>query len=778
MRRRARSSGPRAYDRPFSPEAVFALQDELVPRIVSSVADAHGVLTHTLSESLRSKDTDQLTPYEAVLRSFGYGYRMTPQEHAVVRAGLERAVQQAPRYADAWGMLSLVYSEEFSNGFNVRPDPLGRALQTARRAADAAPSSALSYNALARALFFRKEFQAFRIAAERAIELNPFNGPTLAGLGGMIAFAGDWEHGCAIVERAMKLNPRHPGGYWFAPFYNAYRQRDYRGALNIALKINLPDFFATHAAMAAAYGQLGEGEAAGKALRELLKVTPDYALTVSDELAKWFDPDLAQHVLDGLRKAGLEIGGASRETAAASRPGSGPSVAVLPFANMSTDPEDEIFADGITEEIINALAQLPGLRVAARTSCFAFKGKPEDLRVVAEKLGVGSVMEGSVRKVGSRLRVTAQLISATDGCHLWSERYDRELRDVFAMQDEIAGAIATKLQLSLAGAPAVRPAPASAEAYELLLKGRVLLNRRGRSIIEARSYLERAVELDPGSAEAHGLLGDCYRLHGVYGIASPAEMIPRARAEAERALALDPEHVEALATLSNIAAVHEWDTSKYVSYIDRALARDPSHIRARSEKALWMSIMDRASTPIESALAELDIAVRLDPLNAWVFAMRAIAFLFDDRPAEALAEVEYGLAIDETQFTVRWILVASLAALGRHDDALAAAEPALAMSGRNPWLLAEVAAVHAARGDRAAAEIVFQELRGRAMTGYVGWSEQAACAGSAGHLPEARAMARKALAGREAFCLFWKLPAWGPLRADAEGYAILRSTGL
>ena len=196
-----------------------------------------------------------------MLRSFGYGYRMTAEEHATVRGILERAVRQAPGYSDAWGMLSLLYTEEFSNGFNPLPDPLGRALQAARRAADAAPSSALAYNALARALFFRKEFQAFRIAADRALELNPLNGPTLAGLGGMMAYAGDWEHGCAQVERAARLNPRHPGGYWFALFYNAYRKGDYRGALSVGLKINLPDFFATHESMAAVYGQLGEFDA-------------------------------------------------------------------------------------------------------------------------------------------------------------------------------------------------------------------------------------------------------------------------------------------------------------------------------------------------------------------------------------------------------------------------------------------------------------------------------------------------------------------------------------
>ncbi len=296
-----------SYDRPFHRENIFALQDDLAPRIVSTVADAHGILPHTLSEALRSQSPEQLTPYEAVLRAFGYGYRMTPEEHAAVRACLERAVQQAPGYADAWGMLSLLYTEEFSNAFNAQPDPLGRALQAARRAADAAPSSSLAYNALARALFFRKEFQAFRIAADRALELNPLNGPTVAGLGGMMAYAGDWEHGCAQVERALRLNPRHPGGYWFPLFYNAYRQGDYRGALSVALKINLPDFFASHEALAAAYGQLGERDAAGKSLRQLLRLKPDFVLTAREEIGKWFDRDLVQHLIDGLRKAGLDI---------------------------------------------------------------------------------------------------------------------------------------------------------------------------------------------------------------------------------------------------------------------------------------------------------------------------------------------------------------------------------------------------------------------------------------------------------------------------------------
>ena len=295
------------YERPFSPEAVFELQDDLVPRIVSTVAEWYGVLPHSMSESLRSKGSDQLSPYEAVLRSFGYYERLTVEEHATARAGLERAVQQLPGYADGWAMLSMIYGEEYKFGFNAGPDPLERALKAGRRAADAAPSNHFAYLALAQTLFFRKEFQSFRSAAERALTLNPMDGYTIAFMGMLTSCVGDWERGCALVERAMQFNPKHPGWYWFPAFWNAYRKRDYHGALNLALKINMPDFFWTHVVTAATYGQLGERDAAGKALRELLVLKPDFAVGAREEPGKWFDSELVEHLLDGLRKAGLEI---------------------------------------------------------------------------------------------------------------------------------------------------------------------------------------------------------------------------------------------------------------------------------------------------------------------------------------------------------------------------------------------------------------------------------------------------------------------------------------
>jgi tetratricopeptide (TPR) repeat protein len=295
------------YDRSFRPEEIFALQDELVPRIVATVADTRGVLPRTMSESLRGKDPEELTPYEALLRSLAYHHRVSAEEHSAAREALERALQQAPNNADCWAMLSHLFREEYAHGFNVRPDPLGRALATARRAVEIAPSNHWAFFALASAQFFRRDVQAFRNSAERAITLNPMDGFTTAYLGFQIAYAGDWERGCALAARARQINPHHPGWYWFPSLFDAYRKCDYRGALDVALKINMPGFWRTNLALAAAYGQLGEQEAARRAVRDLLATRPDFAVIAREELGKWWDPELIEHLVDGLRMAGLEI---------------------------------------------------------------------------------------------------------------------------------------------------------------------------------------------------------------------------------------------------------------------------------------------------------------------------------------------------------------------------------------------------------------------------------------------------------------------------------------
>jgi serine/threonine protein kinase/tetratricopeptide (TPR) repeat protein len=295
------------YDRNFQPEALFDLQDELVPRIVSTVADTHGVLPRSMSESLREKNPSELTPYEGLLRFIGYLYRVSPKEHAIATDCLERAVQQAPGYAPAWAMLAILYREEYNHGFSPRPDPLGRALAAARRALEASPSDHLAYLALASIQFFRHEFDAFRTTTQRAIALNPMDGYTVGYLGMLTAFAGDWERGCAMSAQARSLNPHHPGWYWFTPLFDAYRKGDYRGALGIAQMVNMPTFWRMNLALAAIHGDLGELEPAQEAVRGLLAVRPEFATMARQECLKWWQPELVEQLIDGLRKAGLEI---------------------------------------------------------------------------------------------------------------------------------------------------------------------------------------------------------------------------------------------------------------------------------------------------------------------------------------------------------------------------------------------------------------------------------------------------------------------------------------
>jgi TolB-like protein len=303
------------YERAFSPETIFELQDDLVPRIVSTVADQYGALVHSMSESLRGRSAGQYSAHEAVLRAFGYWERMTPKEHAEVRDILEAAVTIAPDHSDCLAELACIYWHEYAFGYNLRPDPVGRARAAAQRAVASAPTSHFAHCAFAGALFFQKDFPAFRAAAERALALNRMDSSTAAILGNMIAYAGDWEYGLGIVERAMQLNPHHAGWYHYVAFCDAYRRRDYRSALASALKVNMPAYHWPLVYLAAVCGQLGEQQRARAALQGLHVLVPNFGAMAREEFGKWLDAELTEHLIDGLRKAGLEIPGEDQTSA-------------------------------------------------------------------------------------------------------------------------------------------------------------------------------------------------------------------------------------------------------------------------------------------------------------------------------------------------------------------------------------------------------------------------------------------------------------------------------
>jgi serine/threonine-protein kinase len=511
--------------------------------------------------------------------------------------------------------------------------------------------------------------------------------------------------------------------------------------------------------------------------REVTELRDVVPASLSNTVSRLLAKEPADRFMSGAQlMAALRSPDVSAPAASATK-----SIAVLPFVNLSASSDDEYFADGITEEIINVLSQHKKLRVAARTSCFACKGTKDDPRLIAQRLGVRTVLEGSVRKAGSRLRVTAQLINASDGCHLWSERFDREMTDVFALQDEIASAIGGKLELSLlgdAGSRVNRAGPRHVEAYELLLRGRVLLAQRGPSIVAAVQCFQQALAHDPELAEAHALLADGQRLFAVYGMAPTSEVIPRARAAAHRALSLDPRQVEALATLANIAAVFDWDWVAGRAFTKRALAIDPLHVRALVESGFVESYRHGATDESrQHAREDLERATSIDPLNAWAFALRAWAHSSVADHQEAVRLARHAIDLDPAAFTGRWALVWTLGAAGRNVEALEAAEPALLMSRRGVRILCEMAASHARLGDRDAAELLHQEVSERARTSYVGWSEQAAIAASAGRIAEARKMLRRGIEARESYISVESCPAWQPMRDDDEGRRMLDAAG-
>jgi tetratricopeptide (TPR) repeat protein len=260
-----------------------------------------------MAEMLRTVDAAVLTPYEAVLRSFAHFQRLNPQEHAASRAALERAVELQPGNADAWAMLSLIIKEEFLHEFNLQPDSLHRSFSAALRAVENAPSNHLAYHALGSVQFFLGDRPAFRLAAERAIELNPLDGFTAAFLGSLIAYDGNWERGVALAARARDLNPHHPGWYWLVSAFDAYRKADYHLALEFARKINMPKFWRRSVIIAASYGQLGKTENARKAVEELLTVRPDSAEFVPRFFNRWFQPEMMNHLVEGLRRAGISV---------------------------------------------------------------------------------------------------------------------------------------------------------------------------------------------------------------------------------------------------------------------------------------------------------------------------------------------------------------------------------------------------------------------------------------------------------------------------------------
>jgi TolB-like protein/Flp pilus assembly protein TadD len=345
------------------------------------------------------------------------------------------------------------------------------------------------------------------------------------------------------------------------------------------------------------------------------------------------------------------------------------SIAVLPFDNLSRDPDNAYFCEGVQDEILTRLAKIADLKVISRTSTQHFKSTPENLPQIAKQLGVAHILEGSVQKANDQVRVNVQLINALTDAHLWADTYDRKLTDIFAVESEIAKTIAETLQARLTGSekssiaktPTVNP-----EAYELYLKGRFFWNKRtGDDLRKSIGYLKQAIAKDPGYALAYAALADSYGILRFYGGASPDESIVPAAAAAKKALELDDSLAEAHASLGLIAT-EELELHRGVSELERAVQLNPNYATAHH----WLSLALTALGQSDRSVAELKRALELDPLSMVINADLSIGYLYARRYDEAEAQARKTLEIDPRSFLAHYYLGMALQLKGRLKEAI------------------------------------------------------------------------------------------------------------
>jgi len=426
------------------------------------------------------------------------------------------------------------------------------------------------------------------------------------------------------------------------------------------------------------------------------------------------------------------------------------SIAVLPFVNMSNDQEQEYFSDGITEEILNSLAQIKVLRVAGRTSSFHFKGKNIDLREIGQLLNVHTVLEGSVRKQGNKLRITAQLINVDDGYHIWSERYDREMDDLFAIQDEIALAITEKLKITLLEdekAEINKKPTDNKEAYDLYLKGRFHFNKRGPGIIKGIEYFQLALREDPQFALAYTGLADAYCILAFYGAIAPHQAMPKAKQYAEKAIELNPSRVEAFTALAFISTFYDWNWQEAASRFKKAFETNPNYASSYYWHSYYLSfIAGNDDEAIREAKKASEILEPLVPISHHVL---AIMYIMAGKYQEGLQSSKLAIELDAHSYPGYRSLGLSLAGLGQFEEAIAALQKAVQYAARQSLSLVELCWVYYLTGNTTEIKKIAEELLERSRTEFISSTFLCCIAYYSGNADEAIQHLEKAFVERD-----------------------------
>ncbi len=432
-------------------------------------------------------------------------------------------------------------------------------------------------------------------------------------------------------------------------------------------------------------------------------------------------------------------------------------IAVLPFVNMSNDPEQEYFSDGMAEEILNSLSHLKDLKVAGRTSSFQFKGKNIDLKEVGEKLHVHNVLEGSVRKQGNRLRITAQLINLEDGFHIWSEKYDRDMDDIFAIQDEIALAITEKLKIILLGNDReiiTKSHTQNTAAYELYLKGRFYLSKRGKSIFTALKYFKEAIDVDPEFAIAYAGYADANILLAFYSLKPGIEIMNEVKQAAEKAIQLDPSLCEPYASLGFYYTALERNWQEGKKYFDKSLELNPNYVFANYSYALHYYLYAKGN--IMEAKKLVYKALKLEPLSAVVHAVYGIILFAEHKFEEAISICKAGIELDANSFLCYRCLIFSFKAMKNYDEAIETAQYLINLTNRHPHALTDLIFIYRETGRFEEAKILMNELKMRATHEFMASTYMGLCSVSIDDMEDAYAYFEKALIEHDPMLITFK----------------------
>lgn len=483
-------------------------------------------------------------------------------------------------------------------------------------------------------------------------------------------------------------------------------------------------------------------------------------------------------LLDGLRALSLRetnLRTAERPVSALDRI----SIAVLPFSDMSPGGDQEYFCDGMAEELINVLSQVRDLRVASRLSSFQFKGQARDIREIGDRLNVQTILEGSVRKAQNRVRVTAQLIDVDDGFHIWSQRFDREIEDIFGIQDEIALAIMDSLKVKLLGAEKekiTRRFTDDPAAYKLYLKGRFFWNRRYEGGLKRSiEYFQQALEADPGYALPYVGIADSLNILGFYGYIPPEIAFPRARQAAEAALGIDDELGEAYASLGWINTFYDWDWPQADASYKKAIEINPYYATAHEWYAIYLALMGRFAEAHQQVTKALD----LDPLSLIINSVLGLLLVFEHKYEAAVAQLNKTLDLDPNFVLAHIWRGEALMFDGKVAEALEDYSRALALGMAATYATGDLGLAQGLLGNTEAAHETLSRLRDMEGDMYLSRTLTALVFVGIGDAPSALDELEQAVVLKDPFLLLVNAaPHFDPMRDEGDFNALLKRLGI